>query len=152
LTLGAAGQQPAEKKQEKKGQYEANGFFPPDEATLKQIKDKTEELRKAIEGLLDRNYRDVICDVEDFGKAADNIVSFEEWYAKDSVKWALTTLEHGLARAKQVSEWRSKFPGDNDLGDVLWQHLTGKWVVRGYKSEIDDSFQPYAVSLPEDYA
>jgi hypothetical protein len=141
LSLAASGQQPAVKKQEKKGKYEPKDFFPPDAATLKTIKDKTEELRIAIEGLKAKKIKDdVLVEVEIYLKAAENIVRFEEWYAKASVSWALTTLERGLERAKQA-----------EGGKAAWRDETGKWIVRAYRSSIDGSIQPYAVLLPDDY-
>ena len=73
-------------------------------------------------------------------KGAENIVRFSEWYAADSGKWALTTLDEGLARAKQV-----------EAGLFAWMNRPGKWVVRAYRSTLDGSIQPYAVLLPHDY-
>ncbi|MBY0459902.1 MAG: hypothetical protein K2V38_21495, partial [Gemmataceae bacterium] len=63
-----------------------------------------------------------------------------EWLAAGSVKWALTTLDQGLARAKQA-----------EGGKPVWRDAPGKWVVRAYRSKIDGSIQPYAVLLPPDY-
>jgi len=143
LALGASGQPPAAKQpaKEKKGKYEPKDFFPPDAATLKTIKDKTEELRKAIEGLKEKKLKDdVLVEVEIYLKAAENIVRFEEWYAKASVSWSLTTLDRGLERAKQA-----------EGGKAVWREETGKWIVRAYRSPIDGSIQPYAVLLPLDY-
>ena len=74
-------------------------------------------------------------------KAAENIVRFEEWYAAASGKWALTTLDQGLARAKQAAA----------EGKPVWRDAPGKWVLRAYRSNVDGSIQPYAVLLPHDY-
>src|SRR5262245_23764007 len=115
--------------------------FIPDAATLKQIKDKTEELRKAIDALKARKIPDdVFVEVEIYLKAAENIVRFEEWLQANSVKWTLERLDEGLARAKQA-----------EGGKPVWRDAPGKWVVRAYRSHIDDSIQPYAVLLPHDY-
>ncbi len=115
--------------------------FIPDTATLKQIKDKTEELRKAVAALKAKKLPDdVFVEVEIYLKAAENIVRFEEWLAAGSIKWALTTLDQGLARAKQA-----------EGGKPVWRDAPGKWVVRAYRSGIDKSIQPYAVLLPHDY-
>ncbi|HEY1191573.1 MAG TPA: hypothetical protein VGE74_28330, partial [Gemmata sp.] len=55
--------------------------------------------------------------------------------------WALTTLDQGLARAKQA-----------EGGKAVWRDAPGKWVVRAYLAEdLDNSIQPYAVLLPADY-
>ncbi|MDY3551817.1 hypothetical protein R5W24_000897 [Gemmata sp. JC717] len=115
--------------------------FIPDAATLKQIKDKTEELRKAIAALKQKAVADdMLVEVEIYLKAAENIVRFEEWLAKDSIKWTFATLEQGLSRAKQA-----------EGGKAMWRDAPGKWAVRAYRSRVDDSIQPYAVLLPHDY-
>jgi hypothetical protein len=131
-----------DKKDEKKTQPKADSkSFKPDEATLKQIKDKTDELRKAVAALKEKKIEDgVLVEVEIYLKAAENIVRFEEWLAANSVKWALTTLDQGLARAKQA-----------EGGKAVWRDAPGKWVLRAYRSSIDDSIQPYAALLPPDY-
>jgi hypothetical protein len=113
----------------------------PDEATLAVIATKTEELRKAVAALKEKKVRDdVLIEVEIYLKAAENIVRFEEWYAANSGKWALTTLDQGLARAKQAGE-----------GKPVWRDAPGKWVVRAYRSSVDLSIQPFAMLLPADY-
>lgn len=115
--------------------------FVPGAAALKQIRDKTEELRAAVAALKEKKTRDdVLVEVEIYLKAAENIVRFEEWLAAASVKWALATLDQGLARAKQA-----------EGGEPVWRDAPGKWVVRAYRSQVDDSVQPYAVLLPHDY-
>jgi hypothetical protein len=137
VSLSASGQQPAEKK----GKYDPPALHPPDEATLKVIKEKTEQLRKAIAELKGKKIADdVLIEVEIYLKAAENIVRFAEWYSKDSVKWAQTTLDSGLERARQA-----------DGGKAIWRHAPGKWVLRAYRSEVDGSIQPYAVLLPPDF-
>lgn len=115
--------------------------FIPDDATKKVIAEKTEELRKAVAALKAKKIADdVLIEVEIYLKAAENIVRFEEWLAAASVKWALTTLDQGLARAKQA-----------EGGKAVWRDAPGKWVVRAYRSKVDESIQPYAVLLPADY-
>jgi hypothetical protein len=120
--------------------------FRPDAATLKQIKEKTEVLRKAVAALREKEIDgrkiadDVLVEVEIYLKAAENIVRFEEWLHANSVRWAQQTLDQGLERAKQA-----------EGGKAVWRDAPGKWVVRAYRSHIDDSIQPYAVLLPHDY-
>ena len=116
-------------------------LYPPDAATLKQIQEKTEQLRKAVAALKEKKIPDdVLVEVEIYLKAAENIVRFEEWLHANSVKWTLQTLDQGLERAKQA-----------EGGKAVWRDAPGKWVVRAYRSSIDDSIQPYAVLLPHDY-
>ena len=110
----------------------------PDEATLKQIADKTATLRKVIAELREQKIADhVLIEVEIYLKAAENIVRFDEWYTAASGKWALTTLDQGLERARQASG-----------GTAVWQNVRGQWIVRAYRSSVDGSIQPFAVMLP----
>ena len=112
----------------------------PDEATLKQITEKTEQLRRVVAALKEKMIPgDVLIEVEIYLKAAENIVRFEEWYHANSGKWALTALDQGLARAKQA-----------EGGKAVWRDAPGTWVLRAYRSRVDDSIQPYAVLLPHD--
>ena len=96
-----------DKKDEKKAQpkFDPPKLQKPDEATLKTIAEKTDELRKAIAALNEKKIADyaVLNDIEIYLKAAENIVRFDEWYAAASGKWALTTLDQGLARAKDAA-------------------------------------------------
>lgn len=138
-SLGSA-QQP-EKKQPAKGKFDPPAALKPDEATIKSIQEKMEQLRARIAALKARKVPDdVIIEIEIYLKAAENIVRFDEWFAKDSVKWTLTTLNFGLERANQASD-----------GKAEWRASPGQWVVRAYRSSIDGSIQPYAVLLPADY-
>ena len=132
-----------DKKDDKKapGKFDPPKASKPDEATLKTIAEKTEELRKAVAALKEKKLADdVVIEVEIYLKAAENIVRFEEWYAAASGKWALTTLDQGLARAKQA-----------EGGKAIWRDAPGKWVLRAYRSLVDGSIQPYAVLLPPDF-
>jgi predicted esterase len=133
------GQQP--KAKQKQQQFDQPKLFKPNEATLKQINEKTEQLRKAIAELKSRKIMiDVLIDVEIYLKAAENIVRFEEWYSENSGKWAIQTLDQGLARAKQA-----------EGGQAVCRALPGKWVVRAYESYVDKSIQPFAVLYPHEY-
>jgi dienelactone hydrolase len=134
----ATGQQP-EKKQPAKGKFDPPELAKPDAAALKTIQTKTEQLRAAVTALRAKKVRDdVVVEVEIFLKAAENIVRFGEWFAKDSVKWTLLSLDRGLERAKDAA----------NEGTAPWRDSPGHWVVRAYRSTVDDSIQPYAVMLP----
>jgi predicted peptidase len=114
----------------------------PDEATLKAIAAKTEKLEKAIADLKknEANKDADIAEVEIYHKAAVWIVRHNEFYSKDSGAWTLEVLDDGLKRAEQLA-----------AGKKPWQSLPGKDVARAYRSRVDGSVQPYAVSLPADY-
>ena len=136
---GVPAQQPG--KKDDKNKFAPPAATRPDDATLKTIADKTAQLRAAVAGLKAKAIPDdVFIEVEVYLRAAENIVRFEEWFHKDSGKWALTTLDRGLERATQA-----------DGGKAPWRDETGRWVARAYRSMVDRSVQPYAVLLPADY-
>lgn len=113
----------------------------PEETVLKQIAETTAELRAIFTRLKQMELPDdVLIDIEIYLKAAENIVRFSEWYHSASGKWALTTLELGLARARQA-----------EAGEFVWRKQSGKWAVRAYRSSLDGSIQPYAVLTPHNY-
>ncbi len=115
--------------------------YPPDAAALKQIEAKTAELRKAVAALpKDTTTDDVIADVEVYAKAAEWIVRHGEWFQKDSAKHTLAVLDAGLERAKAAAQ-----------GKTPWRDVRGKPVARGFRSRIDGSVQPFAVTLPEGF-
>jgi dienelactone hydrolase len=111
--------------------FPAPKTFPPDAATLKQITDKTAELKKATEAITDP-------DVRVYLKAAEWVVKHGEWYTDKSAAQTVAVLDAGLERAKTAA----KKP---------WLEVRGKPVVRGYRSFVDDSIQPYSVRFPDDY-
>jgi predicted esterase len=124
----------------------AQNFAPPaaqapDESKLKAIAAKTDRLGKALASIRKQNVRDpALAEVEIYHKAAVWIVRHNEWYSKDSADWTLDVLDRGLVRAAQVTS-----------GEAPWQNRTGHDVARAYRSRIDGSVQPYAVSTPADY-
>jgi hypothetical protein len=125
------------------GNFDQPPPFPPDDATLKQIAAKTAELRTAVENLrkpAGRVPTDVWADVLIYLKAAEWIVRHNEFYVKDSGKQTLAVLDAGLIRAKAANE-----------GKTPWRDVRGKPIVRGCGSEVDDSVQPFSVTLPEGY-
>ncbi len=139
FAAGVPGQQPG--KKDDKNKFAPPAATRPDDATLKVIADKTAQLRTAVAGLKAKAIPDdVLIEVEVYQRAAENIVRFEEWFHKDSGKWALTTLDRGLERAEQAQG-----------GKAPWRDETGRWVARAYRSYVDASIQPYAVLLPADY-
>src|SRR5262249_47280885 len=118
------GLQPPEKKQ-KKVQAKADPVEnKPDEATLRLIQVKTEQLRQAVDGLkANRVPDDVLADVEVYKKAAEWIVRHGEWFVADNGKATLNVLDKGLARAKLAVGGRAP-----------WRDDRSKPVVRGYRS------------------
>ena len=102
--------------------------YPPDEATLKEIAARTAELRATG---VDNP------DVAIYLKAAEWIVRHKEWYSEKSGKQTLDMLAVGLKRA-----------GEFKAGKQPWLEARGKPIARGYRSDIDNSIQPYSIQYP----
>ncbi|MDB6034022.1 MAG: hypothetical protein JWM16_4360 [Verrucomicrobiales bacterium] len=88
-----------------------------------ELKDKPELLR-------------LLPDVEIYHKAVDWAVRYEEFYRSNEVELAKTLLKQGMERVKALSG-----------GEAPWLSATGL-VVRGYRSRIDGSVQPYGLVVP----
>lgn len=112
----------------------------PDAATLKAIADKTDRLGEQVRSFQHRIADPLRADVEVYYKAARWIARHNEFYPKEAAAWTLDALDRGLLRAAFLAQ-----------GQAPWLHETGHAVVRGYRSGIDGSVQPYAVTLPADY-
>ena len=111
------------------------------EAERLAIGAKTAELSKALEGLRAKlgdgsNARDAISDVEICHKAAAWVLRFDEFREAKDVSRTLKVLAIGMERAKWLAEGRAP-----------WAEVTGG-AVRGYRSKVDGSVQPYAVIVP----
>lgn len=113
-----------------------------------RIVEKTEQLDKAIAALrttgLPKPFKgledQLLTEIEVYSRAAKLILQHNEFFQKDSEAWTLEALDRGLARAKQASD-----------GKYDWLKATGKTVIRAYRSMLDGSAQPFAVTFPENY-
>jgi dienelactone hydrolase len=114
---------------------------PPDAATLKEIETRLEKLDRVVSTLERQGVKDnLVVEVAVFHKAAAWITRHQEFFQADSAARTLETLDRGLLRASQVAQ-----------GEAPWLNQTGQAVVRAYRSHIDGSVQPYAITLPADY-
>jgi dienelactone hydrolase len=114
---------------------------PPKKDVLEAIAAKTEKLRKAITSLRERNVHDRwLADLEIYLKAARWIRQEDEFYQPEAADWTLEALSRGLLRARQMAE-----------GETPWMGISGRAVIRAYRSRIDGSLQPYAVTFPAAY-
>ena len=111
--------------------------FPPSEEQREAIDAKRAALDEAIDGLGDDRPEDLIADVAIFRKAADWIVRHDEFFEEGSAAWTIEALDRGLERAGAIRDGRSP-----------WETTVGG-VVRGFRSKVDGSIQPYAVVRPE---
>jgi pimeloyl-ACP methyl ester carboxylesterase len=114
---------------------------PPGDDVLKEIEAKTKKLEQAVQSLKKQGVRDPeLADVEIHARAARMIVTHGEWFNKDSGAWTLEVLDRGLTRARLLAQ-----------GEAPWTTVVGQTLVRGYRSRVDESVQPYAVALPASY-
>jgi dienelactone hydrolase len=79
-------------------------------------------------------------DVEIYYKAVDWALRYNEFFKPAEFTIARTLLEEGMSRAHALRE-----------GQTPWTTQTGL-VVRGYRSRIDGSVQPYGLVVPGGYA
>jgi dienelactone hydrolase len=114
---------------------------PPDEAVLKDIAERTDRLEQRLRSLKQRGVNDGLrVEAEIYLKAAQWIKKHDEFYDKNSAAWTLDALDRGLLRSAQLGQ-----------GETPWLNETGHAVVRAYRSRVDGSVQPFAVTLPADY-
>ena len=78
-------------------------------------------------------------DIEIFHKAVDWALRYNEFFKTQEVAVANSLLDEGVARARALRE-----------GKTPWTTQTGL-VIRGYRSRIDDSVQPYGLVVPGGY-
>jgi pimeloyl-ACP methyl ester carboxylesterase len=82
----------------------------------------------------------LVADVEVYRKAGEWILRYpEEFYTKAYVANTLRALDHGIARADEL-----------ERGTPSWPKQKGR-LVRGYRSAVDGSLQPYGLVIPESY-
>jgi dienelactone hydrolase len=110
----------------------------PTTAEREQITSKLSQLTRAIDELKAKHVDDArIADVEVYQKAAIWVLRFEEeFFTPAYVSNTILDLDHGLARAA-------------DAG-FSWETRKGR-MVRGYRSKVDGSVQPYGLTIPDSY-
>jgi hypothetical protein len=104
----------------------------------KEIADTTVALKGKPELL------ELLPDVQIYEKAVRWALDYDEMYItaqprRDDVPVAKAHIKTGLQRAKELRD-----------GNPSWTTATGL-VVRGYKSKIDGSVQPYGLVIPPEY-
>ncbi len=114
---------------------------PPDKETRETIDLRAAKLTTALEDLRAKGVRDPhLADVEMYLVAVKRALKHEEFYP-GTTKGLVTVLDQGLLRADLASR-----------GESPWLGTAGQTSCRAYRSRIDGSLQPYAVTLPADYA
>jgi dienelactone hydrolase len=122
-------------------QYDPPPVVMPEPETVAIIRQRTRQLEQALKQLTQDGVRDPeLADIEIFHQAVVWEMSNKEFYHKDAGAWTLEALDTGLLRADQAK--RAEKP---------WLNRTGTSVVRGYRSALDGSLQPYVVTYPANY-
>lgn len=103
------------------------------------------ELRAAIDAAAQAQAKhprlaDLLPDIEIYHKAVDWALRYREFHKPQEIKAAFELLAEGAQRAAQLKS-----------GQTPWTRQTGL-VVRGYRSRIDGSVQPYGMVIPESYS
>src|SRR5262245_55888649 len=119
------------------------GISVPDDVRA-ELEKGTAELGQEIAGLKQEFQKDSariaeIPSVEIFHKAVDWALRYGEFFEPKQFDVARSQLEQGQARARALRQ-----------GVPPWKSATGL-VVRGYRSKIDGSVQPYGLVIPSDF-
>lgn len=95
----------------------------------------------ALTPLLDKKpaLAELLPDVEIFHNAVAYALKYDEFYKLTDISTAGKLLAQGMERARQLRD-----------GKPAWTSATGL-VVRGYRSRIDGSVQPYGLVVPPSY-
>ncbi len=80
---------------------------------------------------------ELLPDAEIFHKAVDYALAYDEFFSTNEIAAAKVLLRQGLERAQRLR-----------AGQAPWTNTTGL-VVRGFRSRLDDSVQPYGLLVPE---
>jgi dienelactone hydrolase len=78
-------------------------------------------------------------DVEIFSRAVHQGLEYREFFSPNDVKNAKSVLTEGIRRASQLAK-----------GEAGWLTQKGL-VVRGFRSKIDQTVQPYGLVIPDSY-
>ncbi len=113
----------------------------PDPAALRTIDERADHLSRDLAELRRLGVPDsILADIEVYLKAATFAVRHGELSAPGAPADALAALDRGLLRASQQAR-----------GESPWLSQAGFAVARGYRSRVDGSVQPYAVTFPAEY-
>lgn len=105
------------------------------EAGLMRLAEQIESLRAANQQWINR----LLPDVEIFHRAVDQALRHQEFFDAKEIPVAKQLLEIGQQRAQELAK-----------GEPGWVRQTGL-VVRGYRSKIDQTVQPYGLVVPDNY-
>lgn len=110
-----------------------------DADALKQRLDTLDGKIKQLKMRRDARTPQYLPDVEIFSRAIHQALDNREFYRDKDVEAAKRTLDEGHSRADSLMK-----------GETPWTTQSGL-VVRGYRSKIDQTVQPYGLEIPENY-
>src|SRR6266536_1718498 len=106
-------------------------------AGVAELGKEIELLRECLKGK--PAWFDLLPDAEIYHKAVDWALRYDEFYKSNEVQIARGLLQQGMERVKALRD-----------GWAPWTKATGL-VVRGYRSKVDGSVQPYGLVVPASY-
>jgi len=142
--MGAWADGPADNKAENVRRIPPVGMEVPKEtetelrAGLAELGGKINDLKKSL--AKEPKWLDLLPDVEIYHKAVSYALDYQEFHRKGEFTAAKTLLETGSKRAEDLK-----------VRKAPWLMQKGL-VVRGYRSRIDASVQPYGLEIPESYS
>ena len=110
-----------------------------DRASLEQQLAELGARLKELQTRKDPLSQNLLPDVEIFHRAVDQALRFNELFAPGDIRKADQVVKEGLKRAASLLQ-----------GKAPWMHQRGL-VVRGFRSKLDGTVQPYGLEIPEGY-
>lgn len=119
---------------------------PPGIAVPAEVRTRLTDALKKLRAAIDEAARaqaknpllaDLLPDIEVYFKGLDWALRYNEFFRPEDFKAADEQIAEAMARAAQLQ-----------AGQAPWTRQTGL-VVRGYRSKIDGSVQPYGMVIPE---
>jgi dienelactone hydrolase len=109
-----------------------------------QLEQKVDRLGQSIEDLRGKfrdrpDLLDLLPDIEIYHKAVDWALRYHEFFHEREIAVADSLVQEGFNRADSLR-----------AGQHKWTEATGL-IVRGYRSRIDRSIQPYGLVVPASY-
>ncbi|MCM8535613.1 MAG: hypothetical protein NE334_06730 [Lentisphaeraceae bacterium] len=141
LLASAFADGPKDNQPENVRQIPKEGIKLSEEQKLK-ISNKLSHLKSkliAIQASTDQRLNQLLPDVEIFYKAVHYCLNHNEFLFEKEIAWADEILDKGLERANNLLK-----------GKAPWLTQKG-YIVRGFRSKIDQSVQPYGLIIPQSY-
>jgi dienelactone hydrolase len=116
--------------------------YKPTAEEMRRMRAKLTELGSLLQPLVSKrgDGDPLVADVAVYQKAADWALRYpEEFFKPDYVEKTLAALDTGIARAKSLA-----------AGAAPWTKQQGR-LIRGFRSRIDGSYQPYGLMIPDSY-